>query len=188
MVGHACLHSSSCPCTRPLPHLPLPARSRLSALPVRSRALSLWFVGPCLSVLSSPNVHAHVVDSVPMTHVEAAPAPPRPFLKARTPTTSPSSLFRVLAELQHSRRTARTTEKRCRRLQSPWSPRRVCCLGNLCLDVCDPDTPQFVPSPSISLCPCSPDLPPRSCSATAVDPSHLRASTAVQGTRRLPSR
>jgi hypothetical protein len=43
------------------------------------------------------------------------------------------------------------------------------------------DTPQFTPFPSISLCPRSPALPPRSRSAVAIDSSPRRAPVPFKG-------
>jgi hypothetical protein len=91
---------------------------------------------------------AHAMDFAPMTHAEVAPAPPRPFLAARTHSLSPS-LTRTpyRAPALTSRRASANEEIAtvCHGpvlvLRTPSSPRCVCCPGEPCLITSNPRDP-----------------------------------------------
>jgi hypothetical protein len=127
---------------------------------------------------------------------EAAPAPPRPFLAACTPLPLPLP-HSDLVQSSRTHPTPRALER-----TSLSSTAVVSCLFRghrraLVVSIASVsfasmpttwDTPRFTPSPSIPHCPQSLAFPPRSSSSTAVDTRPRRASTIVQGSRRLPSR
>jgi hypothetical protein len=108
-------------CARPV--LSLCSGSRLSALTARSRALSRCPVDPRLSdpspKLSVRTTRVHAVDSAPTTRAEATPATTLAISSYSHLSPSPSSLTRILAELQHSPSNVHTIEKP--RHQPLWS-------------------------------------------------------------------
>jgi hypothetical protein len=98
---------------------------------------------PCPPQPSARTTHAHAVDSAPTMHTKATPAPTRPFLAARTPTPSPPSFTHSQSSSTHlapraHQRSAAAIHRGCAPVPpTPWSPRHVCCLGELRLDVRD---------------------------------------------------
>jgi hypothetical protein len=179
---------------RPLPFLPMgPPLPFARPLPLAR--------GPHLSdsspKASTRTTRAHAVGSAPMTHAEVAPAPPRPFLAARTHSLSPS-LTRTpyRAPALTSPHAARAPMKK-----SPPSVVVPCLFCgrhralivsaipvSLASSPATRETPRFAPSPSISLSPCSPAFPPRLSRSATVDPRPRRVLDTVQVTRSLPSR
>jgi hypothetical protein len=108
------------------PLSPSAGGSALSALPARLSVPSRLLMGPAYQSYppqpSARMTRSHIVDSTPMTHVEAARHPPRSILAARTPSHSPLPQSHPL----QSSRTHLTpcACQRSHRRRPPWS--RVC--------------------------------------------------------------
>jgi hypothetical protein len=108
----------------------------------------------------------HAVDSTPMTHAEAAPAPtpPRPFLAARTPLAlpPPSRTQRTLAPASHHVHTRGDPQPFAMVSDLFRGHHRVPAMSvTLVSFASTPATryaPRFAPSPSMSICPRSSDL------------------------------
>jgi hypothetical protein len=143
--------------------------------------------GPRLSDPSLPNRPRVAMDSVPTTHAEAAPVPPRPFLATQYPTRSSSSLtclvMHLSTRLAPRAHLGSSTAIRCGLGPVPQPSsglHHVCCPGELCLDASNSGHPSVRLFPVyISLIELT-EPPPCNRSPVAINPRPLYVPAAAQ--------